>query len=311
MKLSVVTTVFKSSPFIEEFYQRICCSVDELNLSHELELIFVNDGSPDNSLEILRSLADKDARVKVVNLTRNFGHHAAIMAGLNTSTGDYVYLTDIDLEEPPECITEFYPAIREESSIDVDVVYGTQLIRSGKGLKKYGGKIFYRLFNYLSNVDIDDNVMTLRIMTRRYVSALLQHNEKELYLAGLFSITGYNQVAKKVEKRSRDETSYTVVKRVKLFVQAIVSFSSLPLVLCFYLGSAIALCTFAYSFYLGMRVISGTYVLEGWTSLIVSIWFLSGVILMALGVLGIYISKIFNEVKSRPTYLVKDIYVRK
>lgn len=311
MKLSVVTTVFKSSPFIEEFYKRICRSVDELNLSHELELIFVNDGSPDNSLEILRSLADKDARVKVVNLTRNFGHHAAIMAGLNTSTGDYVYLTDIDLEEPPECITEFYPAITDESSIDVDVVYGTQLIRNGKGLKKYGGKVFYRLFNYLSNVDIDDNVMTLRIMTRRYVSALLQHNEKELYLAGLFSITGFNQVAKKVEKRSRDETSYTVVKRVKLFVQAIVSFSSLPLVLCFYLGSAIALFTFAYSFYLGMRVISGTYVLEGWTSLIVSIWFLSGVILMALGVLGIYISKIFNEVKSRPTYLVKDIYVRK
>lgn len=311
MNLSIVTTVFKSSRFIDEFYSRICKSIEVLRLSDDCEIIFVNDGSPDNSLKKLKDIADNDSRVKVVSLTRNFGHHAAIVAGLDNSVGDYVYLTDVDLEEPPEYLVDFYQTLTRDCEDDLDVVYGTQVVRTGRGGRKYGGKIFYRLFDYLSNVSIDDNVMTLRIMTRRYVSALLKHREKELYLAGLFSITGFNQIAKKVEKHPREDTSYTAVKRAKLFVQAIVSFSSLPLVLCFYLGSAISLCTFAYSFYLGMRVVSGTYVLEGWTSLIVSIWFLSGVILMSLGIIGIYISKIFNEVKNRPTYLVKNIYAKK
>ncbi|PQJ83337.1 glycosyltransferase family 2 protein [Aliivibrio sifiae] len=311
MKLSIVTTVFKSSRFIDEFYNRISKSIEALLLSNDCEIIFVNDGSPDDSLDKLKRLSEQDARIKVINLTRNFGHHAAIMAGLNHCVGKHIYLTDIDLEEPPECLVEFYREINEKHNMDADVIYGTQAIRSGKGLKKYGGKIFYRLFKSLSNVDIDDNVMTLRIMTSRYVSALLLHNEKELYLAGLFAITGFNQVARKVEKKSRGDTSYTALKRVRLFVQAIASFSSLPLVLCFYLGGTFSFLSFVYSFYLGIRIFSGTYILEGWTSLIISIWFLSGIILMALGILGIYISKIFNEVKNRPTYLVKEIYAKK
>lgn len=311
MKLSVVSTVYKSSSFIAEFYDRISSSLIELGVESETEIIFVNDGSPDDSLEILLHLSQLDARIKIIDLTKNCGHHAAIVAGLEHSCGENVFLIDIDLEEPPETIVDFYNRISLDNNGLCDVFYGVQKSRDGSVIKKYGGKIFYKLFQYLSNVEIDENVLTVRIMSRRYLNALLSHKEKEVYLAGLFSITGFGQKPVEIDKKSRQESSYSFTHRVKLFIQAIVSFSSLPLVFCFYLGSAISLFTFIYSLFLGIRVISGEFVLEGWTSLIISIWFLSGVILMALGIIGIYLSKIFNEVKNRPLYLVKNIHEKK
>ncbi|WP_342291498.1 glycosyltransferase family 2 protein [Vibrio diazotrophicus] len=281
-------------------------------MDESCEIIFVNDGSPDNSIVKLINLSEKDSRVKIIDLSRNFGHHSAIIAGLENSIGQHVYLTDVDLEEPPEKLIDFYECItNKKNKNSIDVIYGIQSSRNNSGLAKYGGKFFYNFFKYMSNVSIDDNVMTMRIMTRRYVDALLLHKEKELYLAGLFSITGFKQKAITVEKFSRRETSYTVTKRVNLFIQAIVSFSSVPLVIFFYLGGTISFLTFLYSFFLVIRVLLSSYVLEGWTSLIVSIWFLSGIILMAIGVIGIYLSKIFNEVKNRPVYIVRKIYERK
>lgn len=303
MQLSIVTTLYKSAPFINEFYERITSSAKKI--TNDYEIIFVNDGSPDNSLELVLKLYERDNRIKVLDLSRNFGHHEAIMTGLRYSKGELVFLIDVDLEEEPETLELFY---NNFDSDELDVVYGIQSKRQGSFIKGFGGFIFYKLFNVITSFPIPNNQMNVRLMSRRYVDSLLLHTEKEICLIGLWALTGYIQKPIKIDKKNRTDSSYSFTKRVSHAVTLLTSFSSKPLIIFFYLSILILLITFLF-------IIRALYVylvynkaFAGYTSIILSIWGFGGIILLNTSIIGIYIAKIFSEVKSRPKSIVREFY---
>jgi putative glycosyltransferase len=303
MVLSVVTTLYRSSPYIKEFYRRI--SAEAAKITEDYELVFVNDGSPDDSLQVAVSIAKGDCRVKVLDLSRNFGHHKAIMTGLAHTQGDLVFLVDCDLEEEPELLSTFYSVYGRS---DADVVYGIQDKRKGNWFERLTGAVFYRLINFLSAYPIPSNVLVARLMSRRYVASLVEHKDRELFILGLWAITGYNQVPVTVRKHSKGSSAYTLVQKLKILVNAVTSFSNLPLVFIFYLGLTIMLLSATAALYLLVQRIFFHVYLAGWPSLIVSIWLLGGTTIFCLGIIGIYLSKIFVETKQRPYTIIRRIY---
>jgi len=303
MKLSIVTTMYHSESFIREFHERASVAARKL-ASDSYEIIFVNDGSPDGSLSVAKELADQDAHLVVVDLSRNFGHHRAMMSGLSFSSGDKVFLIDSDLEESPEWLLTFDEAFTD----DVDVVYGVQGNRRGGWFERVTGQLFYRLFRFATGVAQPENIVTSRLMSRRYVDALLEHQERELNIGGLWVITGFGQRKIEVEKLRLRPTTYSLSAKFGHFINAITSFSSLPLVVAFHAGLMITISALGYSTLLVVRYFSYGGPPDGYTSLIVSIWFFSGLIILFLGVQGIYVAKIFSEVKQRPSTIVRAIY---
>ena len=192
------------------------------SITSDFELIFVNDGSPDNSAALIRELIQKDDRVILIDLSRNFGHHHAIMAGLEQSLGEFVFLIDIDLEESPEWLNDFYGDLLQRHC---DVVFGVQERRKGSRFESASGSWFYTLFNKLSPTHITPNLCTVRLMTRQYVNAVIQMKEKNIFLAGIFSWVGFHQYGKTVKKGSRETPStYTLSKKFSLLENAISSF---------------------------------------------------------------------------------------
>jgi len=304
MDLSIVTCLFYSAPYIEEFYNRI--SATARKITDNYEIIFVNDGSPDNSLEIAISLFEQDEKVKVIDLSKNYQHHKAAMTGLSHTSGSLVFGISCDLEEAPELLDTFYEEIKKNP--DADVIYGVQETRKGGVFERISGGTFYRLFNMLSSDPITPNRTSASIMTRRYVQSLVQHKEREVFLGGLTTITGYNQVPITVKKVSKGSSTYTLRRKIALFVNAITSFSNKPLIYIFYLGCIISLLSGCAGFYLVLKKLIFGGVLVGWSSVMASIWFLGGVTIFCLGILGIYFSKIFIEVKQRPYTIIRKFY---
>ncbi|HKO43129.1 MAG TPA: glycosyltransferase family 2 protein [Pyrinomonadaceae bacterium] len=303
MDLSIVTSLYYSAPHLQEFYTRVCAVAQKVG--DDFEIVFVNDGSPDNSFEIALSLFREDERVKVVNLSRNFGHHKALMTGLDHATGDLVFLIDSDLEEEPELLEKFYHELKRTGS---DVVFGVQKNRKGNLMERVSGNVFFKIFNLMSPDPIPANHLTARLMKRDYVTALLRHREREFVLSGLWVLTGFDQMPMVLQKHHQSASTYGLNKKISHLVNAITSFSNRPLVLIFYLGCVISLISAIAAIDMIVRkVLFGT-LLEGWASLIVSIWFLGGLTIFSLGVIGIYLSKVFIEVKQRPYTIVKDVY---
>ncbi len=299
MKLSIVTTFYCSSPYIDEFYERI--SQEANKITDDYELIFVDDGSPDDSLQKAISLHEKDNKVKVVELSRNFGHHKAIMTGLSFAKGDYIFLIDSDLEEEPELLGKFWAEMQKDDTIDV--VYGVQEKRKGGWFEKVSGTYFWKIFNLLSSTKIQNNPLTIRLMKKNYVRALISFKEKELFLAGIFELVGFNQIPISIEKKIKGITSYNLIKKIRLLSNAIASFSAFPLLISFYLGLLVSLFSLFYGFYLIFNKLFFNAIILGWTSLMVSIWFLSGLLLLSIGITGLYISKIYSELKNRPVII--------
>lgn len=302
MELSIVTTLYRSAAYLEEFHAR--ASAEARRLTDRYEIVLVNDGCPEESLAAALRLQAADPHVVVVDLSRNFGHHRAIMAGLAQTVGKRVFLIDCDLEEPPELLGTFAARFAQG---DCDVVYGIQEARKGGWFERATGSMFYALFNWLTNLDMPKNILTGRLMSRRYVDALLRHEERELFLAGLWHIIGFEQVPMAVTKVSKGASTYTLRKKVALFVNSVTSFSDKPLIYIFYVGSLISLASAASAVYVVYRKLVHDDTLTGWTSIIVSIWFLGGLVILFLGVIGIYLSKVFVETKRRPT-LVRHVY---
>jgi len=304
MKLSVVATLYQSAPYIEEFCGRASSAAREL-AGDDYELILVNDGSPDESLEIAIRLVEADAHVRVVDLSRNFGHHKAMMTGLAQSRGERVFLLDSDLEEEPEWLGVFARQMEEQ---DADVIYGVQEVRKGGAFERWSGRWFYGLFKAVTGLDLPENIVTARLMTRRYVQSLLRHEEREVFLAGLWHITGFTQRPCTIRKLSSSETTYTFRRKMSLLVNSVTSFSNAPLVAIFYIGIAI----FGFSaLYTGWLIISWMFLakpLSGWTSVMASIWLLGGMVISFIGVVGIYLSKIFSETKRRPYTIIRQVY---
>ncbi len=303
MDLSVVTTMYRSAPFLAEFYRRTIASAQEL--TDRFELIFVNDGSPDDSLDVALKLVATDPRVKIVDLSRNFGHHRAMMTGLAHSSGALVFLIDSDLEENPALLVPFHGELKRRGA---DVVYGFQATRQGNVFKRWSGRAFYSLFNLLSETRLPPNLCTVRLMSRRFVNSLLDHQERETNISGLWVLTGYEQVGLPIIREPRSGSDYTMARKFKTFVDAITSFSNRPLVFIFYLGLLISLVAGAAATYLLFRRLFFGTLLAGWPSLIVSVWLLGGLNLFCVGLLGIYLSRVFIETKQRPYTIVRSVF---
>jgi len=304
MKLSIVATLYQSAPYIGEFHRRASAAARQL-VGDDFEIVFVNDGSPDNSLEIAVELSSRDSHVVVVDLSRNFGHHKAMMTGLAHASGQQIFLIDSDLEEEPEWLLPFHAKMAQQAC---DVVYGVQASRKGGVAERITGDLFYRLFRALTGIRQPNNIVTARLMSRRYVDALLLHRERELNIGGLWIITGFAQHQYLVKKHSLSPTTYSFSRKFSHLVNAVTSFSSLPLVFTFYSGLVISLTALVYIAYLVLRYFFISSPPGGYTSIIASIWLFSGLIIFFMGIQGIYIAKVFSEVKHRPYSIVRHVY---
>ena len=300
--VSIVTSLYNSSPYIDEFYARIKKAVESITDSYEI--IFVNDGSPDNSLEKAIAIQQQNSKVSVIELSRNFGQHKASMTGLGYATGEYIFLVEVDLEELPEWLVDFYEKLIEEK---VDVIFGVQDQRKGNTFERLSGELFYKVYNKLSDVKIPPNHITARLMTKQYVQSLLQYKERELFIGGVYELVGFNQKPFLVTKLSHSETTYSLIKKLELLVNAITSFSSKPLWLIFWTGFFVSIFSFSFILYVIFQKIFWT-VAPGWTSVIASIWAVGGLLMLSIGVVGIYLKKIMEEVKERPYTTVKNVY---
>jgi putative glycosyltransferase len=301
--LSIVATLYKSELHLREFYERVTRAAAAV--TDDFELVLVNDGSPDGSLDVAVELYRRDPRVRVVDLSRNFGHHKAMMTGLGHARGELVFLIDSDLEEDPELLTDF---VRRLDETGADVVYGVQGTRRGGLAERWTGQLYFWFFNLISDVQIPENLSTIRLMTRRYVDALLQHREREMMIAGLWALTGFRQEPVRLQKHARSATTYSLRHKIRILVNSITSFSHRPLLGIFYLGLVIiALASIAAGYLVVRRLFFGE-LLAGWPSLIVSVWLLGGLTLFSVGILGIYLSKVFIETKQRPYTIIRELY---
>ena len=301
--LSIVTSMYQSAPFIDEFHER--CSAAASRLGGSYEIVFVNDGSPDDSLAIALGLQRRDPHVRVVDLSRNFGHHKALMTGLAHARGERVFLIDCDLEEDPAWLITFDEMLRTTGA---DVVYGVQSQRKGNWFERLSGHVFFKVLNRMLEHQIPVNVVTARLMTVRFVRALLEHQERELFLAGLWVATGFDQRPVPVKKGNRPGTSYTLRRRISVLVNAITSFSNRPLVFIFQVGIGVMLLSIVAGAILVYQHMTSGIGVPGWASIMVSIWFLGGLTIFCVGVIGVYLAKIFIEIKHRPYTIVRAEY---
>jgi putative glycosyltransferase len=305
MKLSVVTTIYRSAHCIEEFHRRAAKAAELMGV--ELETVFVNDGSPDNGLEVADALAGRDARVVVVDLARNFGQHQALLAGMQLATGELVAILDGDLDDDPLWLVDFRRTMVERRC---DVVFGVYE-DSGRGLfYRCGRTIFYRALNLLSAVPFPRNMATARLMTRRYCDAVREFDEREVFLAGVLHVAGFEQVGMTVTKLARSPTTYNLRSLAHLFSTNIISFSVRPLLAISVLGLALSALAGLYIAYLLFRVLVHGVTVPGWASVIGAVLLFSGVMLFVNGLIAIYIATIFLEVKRRPRVIIRSIIGR-
>ena len=304
-EISIVSTMYRSRSFLETFLAECLDVLHRIGCQH-FEIVLVNDGSPDDSLAYSLSRAADIPGLVIVDLSRNFGHHCAALAGLRLCRGELVFLTDCDLEVSPSTLLDFRERVLQSGA---DVVFGYQEARKGAWFEKVGGGLFWKCFNALSDIKIPESIVTERIMTRRFVDALLQMGDYNLFLSGMMSWTGFAQIGMPVKKVQRaGRSTYTLLKRVQLVVNAVSSFSSKPLVWLFNAGLCITLLSFSYVAYLVLRKLLFDDTLIGFTSVMAMVVMSLGITTTALGLVGIYLGKVFNQVQNRPTYIVKDVY---
>jgi dolichol-phosphate mannosyltransferase len=297
--LSVVAPIYNEEATIEEFYARVCSALEGLRF----ELVLVDDGSADDGARLLDRLAATDPRVHVVYLSRNFGHQTALTAGLDHARGDAVVMLDADLQDPPELI----PQMLDRWRAGCDVVYAVREEREGESRFKLStARWFYRLFDKLAQVELQHNSGDFRLLDRRPLDALLSMRERNRFLRGMTVWVGYTQAAVPYRRDPRyaGETKYTISKMVRFSLDAISSFSHRPLQLATLLGFVISTLAFvAIPVVIVLRVL-GSY-LPGFSSLTIAVLLLGGIQLIAIGIIGEYVGRIYDEVKGRPLYLVR------
>lgn len=299
--------MYCSQPYIREFCQRSVAVASELVGGNNFEIILVNDGSPDDSLAEALHVRDEIPNLVVVDLSRNFGHHKAMMTGLSFAQGDHVFLLDSDLEEEPEWALDFFKVMAEQRC---DVVYGVQTRRKGDWFERWTGRWYYSIFKVVTGISLPESVVTARLMTKRFVQSLLRHDEREMFLGGLFALTGYSQISREVKKHSTSETTYNLRRKLHLLVDSVTSFSNSPLVFIFNVGVAIFGMSILYCAYLVLIWLFFAKPPSGWISVMASIWLLGGLVISFLGVIGIYLSKVFSEAKRRPYSVVREVHGR-
>lgn len=300
---SVVVPVYNEELVIRETYRRLKSVMDGLNEPYEL--IFVNDGSRDATAAIAKGICEEDRNVKFISFSRNFGHQVAITAGMDYSRGEAVVVIDADLQDPPEVITEMLKKWKE----GYDVVFGQRIKRQGETFfKKLTAKLFYRFLKSMTDVDIPVDTGDFRLIDRKVCDALKSVNERNRYVRGIISWLGFRHTGVQFvrEKRFAGETKYPFRKMVRFAFDAIASFSYKPLKLASYSGVTISFLSFLYLLVvLYQRLFTGS-TIAGWASILAVSLFFNGIILVMLGIIGGYIGRIYDEVKGRPLYIVRD-----
>jgi putative glycosyltransferase len=303
MKLSIVATLYRSSASIVEFHARAINAAAAV--ADEVEMVLVNDGSPDDSLARALEIQASDPRVVVVDLARNFGHHKAMMTGLAHARGDLVFLIDSDLEEPPELLQRFYA---ELVSGGWDVVYGVQASRRGRFFERVSGAAYFSLVEALSDQSLPRNLVTARLMRRAYVRALVMHRDREMQISHLWSLAGFRQQPLQIEKLSLSPSTYSLRRKIEMAVKHITTTSTKLLYWVLYFGGAVCTSSICVIIYFLVRYLGSGIGVSGYTSLIVSMWFFGGTTSLILGIIGIYIANVLSEVKRRPYTHLRAIY---
>ncbi len=303
VKYSVVVPVYNEEEVIAESYKRLTNVLRGVGESYEL--IFVNDGSRDKSAQIIAELCRNDSCVRLVNFSRNFGHGPAVTAGIDYSSGDAVVLIDSDLQDPPELIPEMIKRWKE----GFDVVYGVRKKRQGESVfKKVTAKAYYRLLKNITSVEIPVDTGDFRLMDRRVCEALKGLPEKNRYVRGLVSWVGFKQTGIEYEREQRfaGETKYPLNKMIKFAFDGITALSYKPLKIATGVGFFLSLLSFIYLVIVLFQKLLYGDAIQGWASTIAVILLSQGVVLMMLGIMGEYIGRIYDEVKNRPNYIVRE-----
>jgi len=304
MLISVVIPVYNESDLIEDLYKAVMSAMTKF--TDDFEVICVNDGSKDDTLLKLQVCHQRDKRFKVLNLSRNFGHQSAYTAGLSYAKGEYVAMMDGDLQDPPELIADMYKcAIHNQS----DVVYGRRTERHETFFKKLSIKLFHFIFNKLSNINAPANVGNYSVMNRKALEAFLALEEKNRYLPGLRFFIGFKQdyVDYSRDDRTIGEAKMNFSRLLKLALDALFSFSKLPIKICIYLGMIGIIFTLIGGAIVLYKKLTGE-AITGWSSILVSMYFLGSVQLLFMGIIGEYVHRIFVETQNRPVFIVKDFF---
>ncbi len=301
---SVVIPVYNEEEVVNECYSRIKKVMDSTN--EKYEIIFVNDGSKDNTRQMLKEICRVDGNVKLIDFSRNFGHQSAITAGMNYSIGQAVVVIDADLQDPPEVILKMLEKWRE----GYQVVYGKRLKREGESIfKKATAKVFYRILARLTEFDIPVDAGDFRLIDRKVCDALNKMDEKNRYVRGIISWLGFNTTYVEFvrEKRYAGKTKYPLRKMLKFATDAVVSFSYKPLRITSYLGIALSGVSFIYLIIaVFLKLFNVIDTVQGWMSIVAISLFFNGIVLLVLGIMGEYIGRIYDEVKARPLYVVNE-----
>ena len=299
--ISIVVPVYGCDGSLTELYERVVAAVSRIRVS--FELIFVDDCGPGRPWELINDLAQRDTRVIGLKLSRNFGQHNAILAGVDFARGNWIVAMDCDLQDQPEEIPRLWAKAQE----GFDIVVGSRVKRKDNYLKRLCSLAYWRVFAYMTDQKNDATQVNFGIYSRKVIDEFKQMPEHSKFLTRLAKWMGFKETSIEVRhgKRIHGKSSYNLRRMFSLAIESIISFSNKPLKIFVYVGFIISLLALSMGFFLFLRYFSG-HVAEGWTSLIVSMYFLSGMILFAIGVLGLYIGQIFIEIKGRPSYIVVE-----
>ena len=305
--VSIVVPVYNAAECLRELHRRLATQVGAV--TEDYELVLVEDGGSDGSWEIIQELARSDTRVRGYQLSRNFGQHMAITAGLDVCDGDWVVVMDCDLQNRPEDVPLLYAAAQQ----GYDVVVAARAERHDGALRRMATAVFYRLFTYLTDLPYDGAVGNFRIMRRDVVVATRQLRERARFVGGVVHWVGYRtgRVTVPHDARFAGRSSYGFRKLAGLALDMILGYSDKPLRITVHIGALIAGLAFAYGAYTFTRAAVYGIAVTGWASLIVSLYFLSGMLMCVVGMVGIYLSRIFEEVKHRPLYLIRETTPRR
>lgn len=298
--LSIVIPLFKCSAAVPELAQRLEKTLPEI--SEDYEVIFINDGSPENDWEQVQKQAAVNPKIKGINLSRNFGQHYAITAGLKHASGEWIVVMDGDLQDQPEEIKKLHNKAKE----GYDIVMGQRGQRKDGFIKRLFSKLFYRTFGYLTNTRQDASIANFGVYNKKAIDAVLSMKDNIRYFPTLIQWVGFKRTAIEVEhdKRFEGKSAYNMSRLFRLAFNNIIAFSDKPLRITIRVGFFISTLSFIFGIVYLVRYLIGDITVLGFTSLIISIWFLSGIIISILGLLGIYIGKVFDKVKDRPVFII-------
>jgi len=304
-KISIVISCYNEEESLPLFYKEISQVMDEMK-NYQFELLFVNDGSKDKTLDVVKKLLQKDERIRFVSFSRNFGKEAAMLAGLRYSTGDYVTLMDADLQDPPKLLPEMVQILEEES---YDCVGTRRVTRKGEPpIRSFFARMFYKIINKMSKIEMVDGARDYRLMTRQMVNSILECQEYNRYSKGLWSFVGYDTKWLEFEnvERVAGETKWSFWKLFKYAIEGIVAFTTLPLTMAAFFGIVFCIIAFFAIVFIIVKTLLWGDPVGGWPSMACIIIFVSGIQLFFLGIFGEYLSKTYLETKQRPIYFVKE-----